>query len=136
MKKLSNQQLAYLMFRLTMGLNFTMHGLVRVFGEFHQFPIEVVQRLEASFLPANIILPIAYVIPIVQLMIGLLLFFGARTRTAIVLGSLLMMGMMFGMTSAQEWTIVKQELFYALCFFFLLFYLDHNCCSFDNGFKN
>ncbi|HEY4010050.1 MAG TPA: DoxX family membrane protein [Acidobacteriaceae bacterium] len=125
------QQHAYLLLRLLTGLDFFGHGFARIFTGTHLsgFARWMVGDMAKAPLPAGLVLAAGYVIPCVELVIGVLLLLGVATRYALVLALLLMMVLMFGVTMKQDWNVAGQQLLYGLVLFVLLFLRERcNLC--------
>jgi thiosulfate dehydrogenase [quinone] large subunit len=117
------QRLAYLLLRLIAGMDFFGHGFARIFTGTHLggFAHGMVGEMAKSPLPFSLVLATGYVVPCVELVIGVLLLAGVATRFALVLAMLLMLVLMFGITMKQEWNVAEQQLFYGLVLAVLLF---------------
>ncbi len=118
-----DQKLAYLLLRLTAGLDFFGHGFARIFTGSHLggFAHWMVGDMAKSPLPATLVLATGYVVPCVELLIGLLLLTGLATRFALILAMLLLLVLMFGITMKQDWNVAGQQLLYGLVLAVLLF---------------
>jgi thiosulfate dehydrogenase [quinone] large subunit len=129
-----DQRLAYLLLRLLTGLDFFGHGFARIFTGTHLggFAHWMVGDMAKSPLPASLILAIGYVVPCVELLIGILLLLGIATRYTLILAMLLMLVLMFGVTMKQDWNVAGQQLLYGLVLAALLFGRDR----LDSGWTN
>ena len=118
-----DQKLAYLLLRLTAGLDFFGHGFARIFTGSHLggFAHWMVGDMAKSPLPATLVLATGYVVPCVELLIGVLLLTGLATRFALILAMLLLLVLMFGITMKQDWNVAGQQLLYGLVLAVLLF---------------
>ena len=117
-----DQKLAYLLLRLTAGLDFFGHGFARIFTGSHLggFAHWMVGDMAKSPLPATLVLATGYVVPCVELLIGVLLLTGLATRFALILAMLLLLVLMFGITMKQDWNVAGQQLLYGLVLAVLL----------------
>ena len=70
--------------------------------------------MAASPLPASLLLASGYVIPCVELTIGILLLLGIATRAAPLAALLLMLVLMLGVTLKQDWPAAGDQLLYGL----------------------
>ena len=128
---MSNQVLAYSLFRFFMGLNMFMHGAVRLGDNYGAF-IEWTRGVFAdTWLPGWLVTLEAALIPGVELAIGTLLVLGFQTRLAIVVGFGLMCTLVFGMNVVQDWELVNRHLLYAIAFYILMHNLEFNEFSLD-----
>src|ERR1700742_4035559 len=92
-----DQKLAYVLLRLITGLDFFGHGFARIFTGTHLggFAHWMVGDMAKAPLPASLVLVTGYVVPCVELAIGILLLLGLATRYALIFAMLLMMVLMF-----------------------------------------
>jgi thiosulfate dehydrogenase [quinone] large subunit len=109
---ITEQRQAYVLLRLLTGLDFFGHGFARIFTGTHLsgFAQGMVKSMAATPLPPALTLATGYVVPCVELVIGLLL-----------LALLLMLVLMFGVTLKQDWATAGSQLLYGLVLFVLLF---------------
>ena len=117
-----DQKIAYLLLRLIAGVDFFGHGFARIFTGTHLggFAHWMVGDMAKSPLPAPLVLATGYVVPCLELLIGVLLLAGLATRFALVLAMLLMLALMFGITMKQDWNVAGQQLLYGLVLAVLL----------------
>ena len=127
--------LAYTLLRIVFGINFFVHGLVRVnnMGGFIQ---SMVERFQDIAVPSFVILIFAALITPVELVSGFLMIIGLQTRNAIIAGFLLMMPLMFGVCLLQQWDTASSQLIYCLVFFILLAGCSLNTISVDQLIRN
>jgi thiosulfate dehydrogenase [quinone] large subunit len=127
----TDKQLAYLVLRITLGVNMLVHGAGR-FGENHEkFVSDTVTLFANSPLPSWSVSAFAYLIPLTETVIGIFLIVGFLTRYASILGALVMVGLIFGMGVLQKWDIVGIQMIYVLFYFLLLFLIEWNRFSLD-----
>lgn len=122
--------LAYLVLRLALGINFLMHGLVRI-PNMAEFVDSVANSFKNTWMPNALAVAFAYVIPYAEALIGLLVLAGAWTRWALFAGGVLLCLLIFGKTLQQDWTTVGTQMVYILCLFFALFFSEFNSYSVD-----
>lgn len=117
------QHVAYLLLRVIAGMDFFGHGFARIFTGVHLsgFAHWMVGDMAKAPLPPDLVLVTGFVVPWVELLIGLMLLFGIGTRFALVTAMLLMLLLMFGITLKQDWTVAGQQLLYSLVLGVLLF---------------
>ncbi|MPR36236.1 DoxX family membrane protein [Salmonirosea aquatica] len=125
-------QIAYLLIRLTMGLNFFMHGVVRIFGHLDKFREKTVTDFQETWLPQPLVDVFATILPFFEGTIGLLLLLGLFTRQAIMAGAVVMMVLIFGTSLRQDWALVGSQIVYSLFFYFLMRYAADNAWSLDS----
>ncbi len=117
---------AYLLLRLFTGVDFFCHGFARIFTGTHLsgFAQGMVKNMAAAPLPQSLTLATGYIVPPVELLIGVLLLLGIFTRLALTLAFVLMIVLVFGVGMKQDWAVAGQQLLYALVLFVLLFARD------------
>lgn len=115
--------LAYLLLRTLTGMNFFGHGFARIFTGTHLsgFAHGMVKSMAGTPLPAPLVLATGYVVPCVELAIGLALLAGVAVRQALLGAFLLLFVLMFGITLKQDWNVAGQQLQYGLVLGTLLF---------------
>ena len=127
--------LAYTLLRLVFGINFMVHGLVRI-GNIPGFVASQVALYEGLPVPEFMIAIPAFFIPIVELIYGFLMIIGLQTRNAIIAGFTLMLPLMFGVCLLQKWDTASSQLIYCIVFFILLSGYSFNYLSVDSWLKN
>ena len=132
---LSNKQLAYALLRIAFGVNFLGHGLFRILAGVPAFAASTAEHMAKSPFPHGFNLAFAYVIPFLELLLGLSLITGLLTRLSLILGAVFMMALTLGVTSNQQWDVAGQQLLYSLIFFVLLFCCEHNSLALDARFR-
>jgi len=122
---MNNKQLAYFLARITLGINFFIHGLVRI-PKLSQFAEGVLGGFEGSILPAMLVEPIAYAIPFIELILGAMILLGVFSRKALTASAILMIILITGSAFKEDWGAVGTQMLYALYIFFLIFYLEND----------
>jgi len=128
---MSNQVLAYTMFRLFMGLNMFMHGAVRLGPNYGDFISWTQGVFAESWLPMWLVTLEARLIPGVEIAIGVMLFLGFKTRLALIMAIVLMATLVFGMNVVQNWELVSRHVIYVIALYLLLHNLEFNQKSID-----
>lgn len=123
--------LAYLLFRLAVGMSMAIHGLIRVVHGPGQFAAELAKRFAASPLPAGLVHLFGLYLVWFEAAVGILLLLGLFTALAAAAGALEMITLIFGSAVLQDWTLVMLQLFYALLFYILLLKIEDNRYSLD-----
>ena len=121
---MDHKQLAYFLARITLGINFFIHGLVRL-PKMESFANGVVKGFENTMLPEILVLPVAYAIPIVELILGLFLILGLLTRKTLTAAAFLIIFLIAGSAFKEDWGAVGTQMLYALYIFFLLFFQEN-----------
>ena len=112
---------AYLMLRATMGFHMIAHGAVRL-PILRQFAAETredflgVTLLGLPLFQGWLVTLIAYTIPPVEFVIGLMLSVGFKTRFASTIGSVLFLVMMFGTVARINFATAHIMWFYVMIF--------------------
>ncbi len=130
MKKLTNDQLAFVLARITIGLNLLIHGVVRI-PKLSKFVAHITEGFRDTYLPHFIVLPFAYILPFIELILGLLLLIGLKTRWATAAGALLIAILIFGTSLQEDWALVGSQMIYAIFFFIMIKNLEHNAFAID-----
>lgn len=126
-----DQQLAYTLLRIVVGLNLLMHGVSRMLIGPGVFASKLVSQFAHAPLPVWSIWSFGMVLPAIEALLGLLLLIGLRTRATLVAGSLLIMVLTFGSALTQDWPAAGLQLTYALVYSVLLLLLQYNGWSVD-----
>jgi len=126
----NEKALGYLVLRLALGINFLMHGIVRI-PNLSEFVSGVTAGFEGTIMPRALAVGFAYFLPYAEALIGLLILVGAWTRWALLAGGILMSVLIFGKTLQQDWGTVGTQMIYVLSFFFALFFTEFNLYSID-----
>jgi thiosulfate dehydrogenase [quinone] large subunit len=129
--KTSDKVLAYSLLRVALGVNFLGHGAIRVYHGVGAFAAMTAEHMAKAPLPQGAVLGFGYVIPWVEVLLGVALILGLLTRAALVGGAVFMMALTIGVTANQQWDIAGQQLLYSLTFFSLLFLVEFNGLSMD-----
>jgi thiosulfate dehydrogenase [quinone] large subunit len=95
------------------------------------FANEMVKQFAATFLPSRLVYVTGFGIAIGEAIIGTLLIFGIFLRPTLVVGTLLMLQLIFGTTLIQKWEIVSIQLIYVAFYVGLLATVRHDRFSID-----
>jgi thiosulfate dehydrogenase [quinone] large subunit len=85
----------------------------------------MVKSMASTPLPPSLALATGYVVPCVELVIGILLLLGLFTRAALTFALLLMLVLMFGIGLKQDWNVAGSQLLYGLILAILLYGRHH-----------
>ena len=133
--RINDRSLAYALLRLSLGINFAGHGLIRIHNGVAAFAQTTTEHLAKSPLPSGLIYALSYAIPFIEAILGLTLILGVFTRASLIAGAAFMMALTIGVTANQQWDIASQQLLYSLVFFLLLFLLEYNQFSLDTALR-
>ncbi|MFD3001555.1 DoxX family protein [Pontibacter toksunensis] len=132
---MNTSSLSYLLARLPIALSMFGHGLVRL-PKLNEFSNSMVGQFESTWLPTALVSPFSYVLPFLEFTVGVLLILGLFTRTALVVGALLMLALIFGSSLLENWSSIATQMFYGVYFAGLLFFEDsYNHYSLDHKFS-
>lgn len=110
----------------------TIHGGVRLFGDYKVFTSKMESMFEPTFIP-NILITIgANLISPIEFFFGLLLLVGFRTRESIFILTLNMMLLITGVCLLQKWDLAGMQMSYVLYLFFIGHYVKYNSFSLDH----
>jgi thiosulfate dehydrogenase (quinone) large subunit len=133
--RINDKSLAYVLLRITFGVNFAGHGLIRIYNGVGTFASTTAEHMAKSPLPHGLTITFGYAIPFLEAVLGLTLILGVFTRISLICGAVFMMALTIGVTANQQWDIAGQQLLYSVVFFLLLFFLDENTLSLDNALR-
>jgi thiosulfate dehydrogenase [quinone] large subunit len=122
---------AYLLLRMTIGLNIFIHGLSRLLMGVTVFVDSLVPMFAKTFLPGWSVYAFGLVLPWVETLLGLLLLIGFRSRICLVGCSTLIFVLTFGTSIRQDWNTAGSQLVYAAIFACLLAYREGDVYSLD-----
>lgn len=135
MSKATPQQTAFALLRITMGINFLGHGLVR-FSKLNGFRDWMVTTFKDSLIPSFAVSIWGTVLPFVEFGIGLLLILGLFTYRASITGAIVIIFLLFGSTLIENWDWAGMQMIYGLFFYFLITNTEKNSWSIDNLIRN
>ena len=92
----------------------------------------VTKQMQAAPVPSWFLAPFTSVLPWLEASLGLLILLGLFTRNALVAGSLVLLLLQIGSSLAQNWSVVGDQLVYAVIFFILLTFSERNRWSLDH----
>lgn len=121
---------AYLIARLSIGMSMFAHGLVRM-PKLDGFSSWMVTSFKDSALPEALVRPFSYALPVLELAVGVLLLLGLFTRLSIIVGSIIMLALIFGSGMIEKWDAVFTQIVYGVIFAILYNYLESNRYSLD-----
>jgi thiosulfate dehydrogenase [quinone] large subunit len=125
----------FLLLRLAIGMSMFGHGLVRL-PKLSGFSQWMAGAFKNSLLPEALVTPFSFVLPVAEFTIGLLLLLGLFTKQALIAGGAVMIVLIFGATTIENWEILPSQLLHAAFFAVLLQFLPSNSFAIDNLIKN
>jgi thiosulfate dehydrogenase [quinone] large subunit len=127
-----DRQLAYAVFRLTLGINILVHGAGRIFGPGAEaFATTTTAEFSKTALPASLVHAFLLVLPFAELALGALTTLGLFTRWALTLGGLMIATLVFGTAMRSDWNTVGVQMIYAITYYFLLVHRSSDRFSLD-----
>jgi thiosulfate dehydrogenase [quinone] large subunit len=125
--------LAFFTLRLALGMNELMHGITRIFmgAGLSGFLTFTQNQFKDAPLPVWQVRSFATVVPICELIIGVLLILGLWTRWALALAALLMVGIIFGTAMRSDWQLVFLQMFYSFLCALMLTWRRYDTWSVD-----
>ncbi|MGF1484525.1 MAG: DoxX family protein [Opitutales bacterium] len=125
-----NFALGYLLLRLATGVNFLMHGAVRIFGDLGGFA-EYIKGEFAGKLPEFLLVPYAYALTFAELILGAMVLLGFRSREALVGLGLVLSTLILGSCLNAMWSAVHSQMLHTLVVAFLLYRIADDRFSVD-----
>lgn len=123
-------KMAYATFRLSLGVNILLHGLVRL-----PHPVRFADSMAPLFqgtpCPAAAAWGFGLVLPFLESAIGAALLLGWRTRWALRAGGLVMVALIAGTALRSDWHTLGIQVVYSLLYYLLHRDLDRNALSLD-----
>jgi thiosulfate dehydrogenase [quinone] large subunit len=126
-----NQQTAYAIFRLTMGINIFLHGATRILSGVGKFADAMSAGFKDSPLPSGLTWAFLAALPFMEALVGLLLILGLWTRPAVIAGSLLMTTLVFGTALRSDWAGLGLQMVYVLSYYFLISHATRDAYGLD-----
>ena len=127
-----DRQLAYLVFRLTLGINILVHGAGRIFGPGAEaFASTTAAEFSKTALPSGMVHAFLIVLPFAEVVLGAFLTLGLFTRWTLTLGGLMITALVFGTAMRSDWTTVGVQMIYAITYYLLLLHRSANRFSLD-----
>ena len=123
-------ELAYLILRLSIGINMFLHGAMRI-PKIDGFSAGIVERFSGTLLSESMVSTFAYVLPYAELIIGLLLILGLFTSQVLLFGALLIVVLIFGSALQENWSLISSQMLYSILFFILSYLINYNKYSID-----
>ena len=124
-------QLAYSIFRITLGVNIFFHGAMRLLTGLDAWVLTQGAAFTKSPLPMWSVYAFLYVLPFIEVVLGTLTTIGLVTRWALIGGSVMMFILVFGNDMRQDWGTVGNNMHYVLYYAGLIATLRYNCFALD-----
>ncbi|WP_417884763.1 DoxX family protein [Zunongwangia sp.] len=121
---MSNQQLAFLLARITLGINLFLHGFVRI-PKLEMFANGLTQGFEGTMLPLALVAVVAYAIPFIEVVLGIFILLGIYSKKVLAAAAIFIMLLITGCAFKEDWSAIGTQMLYALFIFFLLKNLEY-----------
>ena len=108
-----------------------MHGASRILAGVSSFADGLVAMFKQTPLPVGFVHLFGLALPWADAVVGLLVLAGAKTRLALIAGSLLILSLTFGAGLRQDWQAAGLQLTYAIVYAVLLAFRGYNLFSVD-----
>ncbi|MCH8568192.1 MAG: DoxX family membrane protein [Balneolales bacterium] len=131
---INDRRMGFALLRFMLGVNMLGRVLVRL-PDINGFAEGMANNFSDTILPAPFVLVYAYIILLVEAVVGVLLILGFKTRWALVALGLLLTTLAFGMILQQNYGTVANILVYGFATTFLLFYTRYDYFGADTGFS-
>ncbi|WP_411827953.1 DoxX family protein [Luteolibacter sp. AS25] len=120
MTQITNSKLAYLGIRIAFGISMIFHGGIR-FPKLDSFATGMSGQFSETFLAGFPALSFAYLIPFVEVAVGLSLLIGWKVICwGAFTGCLLMGGIMLGTCVLEKWELLPSQLIHLFLFYTIL----------------
>ncbi|MCJ8210711.1 hypothetical protein MUY27_13420 [Mucilaginibacter sp. RS28] len=111
-------------FRIGLGINMLMHGIVRI-PNLPAFVAKSGAAFGSTILPPALTNAFLYVLPFLEALTGLLILLGGRlSRLGYITGGLIISVLIFGTTLLQDWGLAGQQVVYIIAFALALYLHD------------
>jgi len=124
----------FLLLRLGIAISLFGHGLVRL-PKLNAFSQWMIASFEKSFLPKVMVLPFSYVLPVAEFTVGLFLLIGLFTKPALIMGSGVLLILLFGTAMIENWEAIPSQLLHLAFFALLLQFIQSNSWALDKLFN-
>jgi thiosulfate dehydrogenase (quinone) large subunit len=131
-----DRKLAYVVFRLSLGINLLIHGASRFLGSgVDAFSSKTATEFVGTALLARLVHAFLTVLPFAEFILGGLITLCLFTRWALTLGGLEITALIFGTALRSDWTTVSIQMIYAITYYLLLLHRADNEFSLDALFR-
>jgi len=124
-------QLGYFLFRISIGVNIFFHGFMRILTGLGAWAEPMAETFADTYLPMALVRAFLYVLPFIEVALGVLMAFGLYTRWAMIGGMLMMLSLIYGNVTRQEWGTAGNNMHYSLYFWIMLALSRYDCYALD-----
>jgi thiosulfate dehydrogenase [quinone] large subunit len=128
----SDLELAYAFFRFSMGVVIFFHGAMRMITGVGPWVVKEMPLFVGNpLLPMWFVVGFLWVLPTIEVVLGTLTVIGLYTRWALLAGAVLMLILVFGNLTRQDWGTVGNELHYILYYTLMIAGMKYNRFALD-----
>ncbi|KQT23285.1 DoxX family protein [Chryseobacterium sp. Leaf405] len=114
---------AFFFLRLPIAVSLLGHGLVRL-PKLQTFSDWMVTTMEKSMIPAALIIPFSYVLPIAEAIIGIFLLINFKIKYTLYSALVVMSILIFGSCSIENWSATESQLLHSFYLFGLFWFYE------------
>ncbi|WP_419870851.1 MauE/DoxX family redox-associated membrane protein [Chryseobacterium sp. CT-SW4] len=112
---------AFFFLRLPVAVSLAGHGLVRL-PKLAGFSEWMVTTMEKSVIPAAMIVPFSYLLPVLEALIGIALLIGWKIKYTLYAGLAMMGVLILGSCSIENWSAIEAQLLHSFYLFGLFWF--------------
>src|SRR5690606_36612353 len=116
---------SFFFLRLPIAMSLLGHGLVRL-PKLAEFSNGMVQGMEKSILPSTLVAGWGYILPFIEVTLGLGLLLGFTTKETLFASLVLMSILILGSSSIENWGAIESQLVHSVYLGFLVWYMERN----------
>lgn len=116
---------AFFFLRLPVAISLLGHGLVRL-PKLAGFSNWMVTTMEKSVIPAALIVPFSYLLPVAEALLGLVLLLGFKIRLTLYASIALMSLLILGSCSIENWSAIEAQLLHAFYLMAIYWFWEKN----------
>ena len=131
-KTVTNLQIGYFLFRLTLGVDIFFHGFMRLLTGLSAWEVAQAAAFVDTPLPMPLVHLFLYTLPFIEVVLGACTILGLFTFWALIGGSVMMLILVFGNTQRQEWATVGNNMHYVVYYWLLIIRQCDNWLALDN----
>jgi thiosulfate dehydrogenase (quinone) large subunit len=131
-KSPTNMQLGYLIMRLMLGVNLFMHGFIRLLTDYEVWRESTYETFIGAILPLFLVKGFLYMIPPVEVVLGVFLLLGLFTRSALLGSALLFLALEIGHGVRHNFGDMHVLMHFSVYLWALLAFRKLNWLALDN----
>lgn len=116
---------AFFFLRLPVAMSLLGHGLVRL-PKLAGFSNWMATTMEKSVIPAALIVPFSYFLPVAEALLGLALLVGFKIRLILYASIALMSLLILGSCSIENWSAIEAQLLHAFYLMAIYWFREKN----------